>query len=107
MCAPTYARAPFASIHLQDAIKKLTQQELPDFYNITLERPRDDPDGYDVLFVEAAFMVRIYIGRSHQTTCIYRGRSHQTTCNLRVCCLWRPRVHGAARGCGVCVGGGG
>ena len=41
----------------QDAIKKLTNQELPDFYNITLERPRDDPDGYDVLFVEAAYMV--------------------------------------------------
>ncbi len=47
----------------QDAIKKLTQQELPDFYNITLERPRDDPDGYDVLFVEAAFMVRHVIDR--------------------------------------------
>ena len=30
---------------------------LPEFYNITLERPKDDPDGYDVLFVEAANMV--------------------------------------------------
>lgn len=38
-------------------MKKLTSEELPDFYNITLERPKDDPDGYDVLYVEAAFMV--------------------------------------------------
>jgi hypothetical protein len=42
----------------QDAIKKITSQELPDFYNITLERPKDDPAGYDVLYVEAAFKVR-------------------------------------------------
>jgi hypothetical protein len=42
----------------QDALKKLTNEELPDFYNITLERPKDDPDGYDVMYVEAAFKVR-------------------------------------------------
>jgi hypothetical protein len=29
----------------QDAIKKITAQELPDFYNIAMERPKDDPDG--------------------------------------------------------------
>ena len=39
---------------MQDAIKKTTGSELPDFYNIVLERPRDDPAGYDVLFVDAA-----------------------------------------------------
>jgi hypothetical protein len=43
---------------LQDAIKKGTNDELPDFYNIVLERPRDDPAGYDVLFVDAASKVR-------------------------------------------------
>ena len=31
--------------------------ELPDFYNIVLERPRDDPTGYDVLFIDAAAKV--------------------------------------------------
>ena len=43
---------------MQDAIKKHTGEELPDFYNIVLERPRDDPAGYDVLFVDAASKVR-------------------------------------------------
>ena len=39
----------------QDALKvRRRPGELPDFYNITLERPRDDPAGYDVLFVDAA-----------------------------------------------------
>ena len=32
--------------------------ELPDFYNIVLERPRDDPTGYDVIFIDAAAKVR-------------------------------------------------
>ena len=38
-------------------MKKITGDELPDFYNILLERPKDDPDGYDVLFVDAAAKV--------------------------------------------------
>ena len=42
---------------MQDAIKKMSGSELPDFYNIVLERPRDDPAGYDVLFVDAASKV--------------------------------------------------
>lgn len=41
----------------QDAAKKLTGEELPDFYNILLERPKDDDGGYDVLFVDAASKV--------------------------------------------------
>ena len=39
----------------QDAIKKREPgRDLPDFFNITLERPAADAAGYDVLFVEAA-----------------------------------------------------
>lgn len=38
-------------------MKKITGDELPDFYNIVLERPKDDPDGYDVLFIDAAAKV--------------------------------------------------
>lgn len=53
---------------LQDAIKKITQKDLPDFYNIALERPRDDPDGYDILFVDAAFMGNFASRMSHSCT---------------------------------------
>lgn len=42
---------------MQDAIKKSSQRELPDFYNIMLERPKDDEGGYDVLFIDAASKV--------------------------------------------------
>lgn len=42
---------------MQDAIKKQAGDQLPDFYNIVLERPRDDPAGYDVLFIDAASKV--------------------------------------------------
>lgn len=41
----------------QDAVKKITGDELPDFYNIVLERPKDDEQGYDVLFIDAASKV--------------------------------------------------
>lgn len=53
---------------IQDAIKKITGEELPDFYNITLERPKDDPDGYDVMFVDAAFMGSFASRMSHSCT---------------------------------------
>jgi hypothetical protein len=43
-------------------VKKITGDELPDFYNIVLERPKDDPDGYDVLFIDAATKVMQYPG---------------------------------------------
>ena len=42
---------------LQDAIKKNSKDELPDFYNIVLDRPKDDAAGYDVLFIDAASKV--------------------------------------------------
>jgi hypothetical protein len=41
----------------QDIIRKIMGDELPDFYNIVLERPRDDPTGYDVMFIDAAAKV--------------------------------------------------
>ncbi len=50
---------PTLRCHMQDAVKKITGDELPDFYNIVLERPKDDPDGYDVLFIDAAAKVRV------------------------------------------------
>eukprot|EP00878_Enallax_costatus_P028162 GHUV01030381.1.p1 GENE.GHUV01030381.1~~GHUV01030381.1.p1 ORF type:complete len:660 (+),score=307.55 GHUV01030381.1:240-1982(+) len=53
---------------IQDAIKKITQMDLPDFYNIALERPKDDPDGYDILFVDAAFMGSFASRMSHSCT---------------------------------------
>ncbi len=43
---------------LQDIVRKTLGDELPDFYNIVLERPKDDPTGYDVLFIDAASKVR-------------------------------------------------
>ena len=51
---------------LQDAIKKFNpRQALNDFYNIVLERPKDDPAGYDVLFVDAAYKGAIASRISH------------------------------------------
>jgi hypothetical protein len=43
----------------QDVIKKSTGDELPDFYNIVLERPRNDSSGFDVLFIDAASKVHL------------------------------------------------
>ena len=46
---------PWRWYERQDAIKKRDPgKELPDFFNITLERPKDDEAGVDTLFVEAA-----------------------------------------------------
>eukprot|EP00883_Tetradesmus_obliquus_P002426 jgi/Sobl393_1/12606/SZX60780.1 len=71
----TFVEEYFGQLHtgwrwfeMQDAIKKITQKELPDFYNILLERPRDDPDGYDALFVDAAFMGAFASRMSHSCT---------------------------------------
>ena len=47
--------SPWRWYERQDAIKKREPgRDLPDFFNITLERPAADAAGYDVLFVEAA-----------------------------------------------------
>ena len=50
---------------MQDIIRKASKEELPDFYNIQLERPKDDPAGFDVLFIDAASKV---CGRLDPTT---------------------------------------
>jgi hypothetical protein len=70
---------------LQDAIKKIMGDELPDFYNITLERPHDDPDGYDALFVDAAFMGSFASRMSHSCTpnCGVSLDGMMQGCNLR------------------------
>lgn len=59
---------PHRWFELQDAVKKITGDELPDFYNIALERPRDDPDGYDILFVDAAAKGAFASRMSHSCT---------------------------------------
>ena len=57
-CPHLYCHCPACTAAaLQDAVKRITGDELPDFYNIVLERPKDDPDGYDVLFIDAAAKV--------------------------------------------------
>lgn len=50
--------APWRWFEIQDTLKKYIGEDLPDFYNIVLERPRQDPAGYDVMFVDAASKVR-------------------------------------------------
>ena len=60
--------APWRWFEIQDAIKKCSRDELPDFYNIVLERPRDDPAGYDVLFVDAASKGAFASRMSHSCT---------------------------------------
>ena len=48
------AYTPWRWFERQDAIKKLNpDSDLPDFYNIQIERPREDDLGYGVIFVEA------------------------------------------------------
>ncbi len=59
---------PWRWFELQDAVKKITGSELPDFYNIVLERPMDDPAGYDVLFVDAAAKGAVASRMSHSCT---------------------------------------
>jgi hypothetical protein len=60
--AQTFVEEYFGEVHppwrwfeKQDALKRRRRAgDLPDFYNISLERPKDDPGGFDVLFVDAA-----------------------------------------------------
>jgi len=56
-CIQVFCRGNSIGLWLQDALKKNNADELPDFYNIQLERPRDDPGGYDCLFIDAAARV--------------------------------------------------
>mmetsp|Transcript_13251 Transcript_13251/g.11336 ORF Transcript_13251/g.11336 Transcript_13251/m.11336 type:complete len:238 (-) Transcript_13251:1458-2171(-) len=48
---------PWRWYEKQDLIKKYCKDknkkdELPDFYNIMMERHKDDPDGYDILYID-------------------------------------------------------
>lgn len=46
--------APWRWFEIQDILKKQSPNEVPDFYNIVLERPQTDPAGFEVTFVDAA-----------------------------------------------------
>ncbi|GAB4817034.1 hypothetical protein N2152v2_004080 [Parachlorella kessleri] len=59
---------PWRWFEIQDVVKRITGDELPDFYNIQLERPRDDPDGYDVLNIDAASKGAFASRMSHSCT---------------------------------------
>ena len=60
---------PSRWFELQDSIKKLNPRHaLLDFYNMVLERPKDDPTGYDVLFVDAQYKGAIASRVSHSCT---------------------------------------
>ncbi|KFM28667.1 putative histone-lysine N-methyltransferase ATXR3 [Auxenochlorella protothecoides] len=59
---------PWRWFEIQDAVKKITGDELPDFYNIVLERPKDEEQGYDVLFIDAASKGTIASRMSHSCT---------------------------------------
>ncbi|KAK9818057.1 hypothetical protein WJX72_006388 [[Myrmecia] bisecta] len=61
--------SPWRWFEKQDALKKRNpHMGLPDFYNITLERPKDDEAGYDVVFVEAAQKASFASRLSHSCT---------------------------------------
>jgi len=73
---------PWRWFELQDAVKKITGSELPDFYNIVLERPTDDPAGYDVLFVDAAAKGAVASRMSH--SCMPNCQAVVMSCNGRL-----------------------
>lgn len=49
--------SPWRWFEIQDTLKRFNGDDLPDFYNIVLERPKKDPAGYDVIFIDAASKV--------------------------------------------------
>ena len=71
--------APWRWFEIQDAIKKSSKDELPDFYNIVLERPRDDPTGYDCLFIDAASKVAL----PHRLAALHAPRPHLVDKNVK------------------------
>ena len=59
--AQTFVEEYFGEVHppwrwfeKQDALKRRRRGDLPDFYNMLLDRPKDDAGGFDVIFVDAA-----------------------------------------------------
>jgi len=57
--------SPWRWFEIQDILKRKTPNELPDFYNILLERPVDDPAGYELTFVDAAAKATFSSRMSH------------------------------------------
>ena len=59
--AQTFVEEYFGEVHppwrwfeKQDALKRRRRGDLPDFYNMLLDRPKDEAGGFDVIFVDAA-----------------------------------------------------
>ena len=59
--ACTFVEEYFGEVHppwrwfeKQDALKRRRKGDLPDFYNMLLDRPKDEAGGFDVIFVDAA-----------------------------------------------------
>jgi hypothetical protein len=67
---------------LQYEKRKEEEGSLPDFYNIILERPRDDPCGYDVLFIDAMHMGNFSSRMSH--SCDPNCQAVIMSCNGRL-----------------------
>lgn len=57
--------SPWRWYEVQDMLRKQHSNSLTDFYNIILERPIDDPYGYDAIFIDAASRGSITSRMSH------------------------------------------
>jgi len=74
---------PWRWFEKQDMIRKRNpHQDLPDFYNVCLERPKEDSRGYDILFVEAARRTSFASRLSH--SCDPNCRTVVTSANGRL-----------------------
>lgn len=56
--------------------KSRTRMGLPDFYNITLERPKQDSLGYDIMFVEARCSLPPSRLSCHPPQCVHMPGLH-------------------------------
>lgn len=71
--------APWRWFEKQDVLKKKNPNSgLPEFYNITLERPASDPAGYDVLFVEV-HSARAFFNLHHVSLNVYINKQLSTS----------------------------
>jgi hypothetical protein len=64
---------------------------LPDFYNILLERPRQDPDGYGLLYVDAS--QRANVGSSCSHSCDSNCTSAVVARNGKLCIALTTNRH--------------
>ena len=74
-----------------EAVKKAVKSEdgLPDFYNMTLERPRNDPRGFGLLFVDASRKSSMGSSLSHSClpSCEVKVVSHNSNLSLAMTTL--------------------